>query len=130
MVPLDMTRARRVLARVAAVWLCCQLVAGTLGPVAIALGAPDANAVECTCGHGGDATCPMHHKSTTGSKVCVMRALGERPGLVLSSTFGLTGPVPASTYSIVLASDRREIWTAVSMRPIRPAPPDPPPPRA
>ena len=124
-----MTRSRQFLEVIAAVWLSCQLGTVALVPIALWMN-PDGHAAACTCTHGADATCPMHHKSApAGSKVCAMQSASHHP-LVVTSLFSAAGLIPGSTGfaeptpSTDITIDIRPITTA------RPIPPEPPPPRA
>ena len=63
-----MRLARRVLGPIAAVWLVCHGATLTLVPALLWFRSRDANAAECTCAHGAEATCPMHHRTAAGAK--------------------------------------------------------------
>lgn len=123
-----MAHLRRVLGPVAALWLSCQIGTATLVPIAMVFGA--AAHAECTCGHGDDATCPMHHKSSGGSAPCAMRAANDSGAAVLTTLIGIAGLIPETTRSILPANASARFRTAdahhVGRRPV---PPDPPPPR-
>ena len=57
-----MGRLRRHIVWIACGWLCCQLSVLTAAPLSLFANAPHANdAMSCTCVHGTDAQCPMHH---------------------------------------------------------------------
>jgi hypothetical protein len=121
-------RLRRALGPVAAVWLLCQAAALMLGPAAHLLGAVEAPA-ECTCLHGDHAICPMHHTPARGAQFCVMSADDNGVAVLTSILIGpglvqeVVRPAPPPAE---LAAASRDITT----RSLRPAPPDPPPPRA
>jgi hypothetical protein len=126
-----MTRLRRGLAPVAAIWLCCQVGTLALAPVALWIAAADPHGIECTCGHGAGAMCPMHHKPTDQSGTCAMQAASLPGNAVLAAITGLTGLVPGSTISIGPATVTTPAPKAdVHVDGRRPIPPDPPPPRA
>src|SRR6266852_2464591 len=92
-----MTWARRVLGPIAAIWLVCQVA--TLALVPALLGA---SLAECVCTHGAEATCPMHHKTPTGSpKVCVMQSETTSVPATLNSLFSVAGLVPAPPLAMV-----------------------------
>ncbi len=76
-----MARSRRVLGPLAGSWLLCQIATLTVVPVTLARSS--AGELACTCSHGADGMCPMHHQKTpAGSKQCALRNAG-----------GATGPV-------------------------------------
>ena len=126
-----MTHLRRVLGPVTALWLCCQVGTITLAPVALWLTAADPHGVECTCGHGAGAMCPMHHKPADQSGSCAMQAANLPGSAVLTVITGIAGLVPASMISIGPASVANRAPNAeVHVDGRRPIPPDPPPPRA
>src|SRR6185369_8986503 len=56
-----MEALRRRLAWVACGWLCCQLSVLTAAPVSLLSAPHAAEAPGCTCIHGANAQCPMHH---------------------------------------------------------------------
>lgn len=121
-----MTGVRRALGRITACWLVCQ--AGTLTLVPVLL---EASAATCVCPLGADATCPMHHKSAGGSKVCALQSTTTSEPATLQALFSVAGLLPTPPRPVV------PVVTAVSAvgfeRSIpteRPSPPDPPPPRA
>jgi hypothetical protein len=127
-----MTRLRRALAPLAALWLSCQIGAVALVPVALWVSAADPHAAECTCGHGADVMCPMHRHKPTGDPKshCSMQASNETGTGVLTTIVGAGGLIPESTPSLVApASSINVSPTDVDVRGERPVPPDPPPPR-
>src|SRR5258705_12894433 len=97
-----MTRLRRALAPLAAIWLSCQI--GTVGlvPAALWVSAADPHAAECTCGHGADAMCPMHHHKPTGNTNgnCAMQAAKSPATAVLTALVGVAGPRNKDTTAI------------------------------
>src|SRR5579862_4807791 len=113
-----MTWARRALGPTAAAWLVCQAV--TLALVPALLGGL---VEECVCAHGADATCPMHHKSTAGAKVCVMQSANTGVSGTLSSLFSIAGLLPTPTPTVV-ASANGPVLVELSRTIGRSAPPD------
>ena len=101
-----------------------------LAPIAFWVIAADAHPTACTCAHGTEAACPMHHKATPGLKVCVMRTLADSPTVLLSSLLGLAGLMPSATDAIVQLSSETAATVALSMATERAVTPDPPPPRS
>jgi hypothetical protein len=126
-----MAQARRLLAPLTAIWLCCQVGTVTFVPVVLWVHGLDPHAAECTCGHGADATCPMHHKSTDRSSTrCAMQSANSSGAAVLTTLVGIAGVVAPSTPSIQLPIPSVSARTAdADVRGRRPVPPDPPPPR-
>jgi hypothetical protein len=126
---LAMARLRRTLGPIAAAWLFCQVATVTTAPVVFWIGSGE-ELLECTCSHGDHATCPMHHKPAPGSKVCPMRSAADDSGAAVLTSL-LTGvglladpadlAAPASVQTVLVTEDTRSS--------LRPAPPDPPPPR-
>ncbi len=128
-----MTRLRRVLAPLAAIWLFCHVGSVALVPVALWVGAADAHAPVCTCGHGADAMCPMHRHKPAGSTEshCSMQAAQGAATAVLTTIGSIAGLIPESTPSLIAPVPSTSVGpTDVDVRGERPVPPDPPPPRA
>src|SRR3954452_11502883 len=87
-----MTRLRRALTPLAAIWLVCQLGAAALVPAALSAGAGQERAAGCTCGHGAHAMCPMHHHKPSGpDRTCSMQPVNTAPAAVLSALVGAAG---------------------------------------
>ncbi len=122
-----MSRLRRALGRVAIAWLLCQAATLALAPIAFALGQTE-ELLECKCTHGDHAICPMHHKPAPGSKICVMTSTGDGDFAVFSSLFNV-GLVPAPTEVVVPERLHVRFTIDFTTASLRPAPPDPPPPR-
>jgi hypothetical protein len=123
-----MAHLRRVLAPVTALWLCCQLGTVALVPVALWI-TTDPHAAECTCGHGADAMCPMHHKSTGRSAPCAMQAANDSTAVLttFAGPAGLIAEPPQSIHLPTCTDCQRP--ADVHLAGERPVPPDPPPPR-
>jgi hypothetical protein len=86
--------------------------------------------LECTCGHGDHATCPMHHRRPAGSKRCTMNSATNVATVVLASLFGPLGE-PAATAKTGIALVTPSVTVApAEATTTRAIPPDPPPPRA
>ena len=126
-----MMHLRRALVPLTAIWLCCQVGTAALVPVAMWITAADPHGVECTCGHGLGAICPMHHKPSGDSAQCAMRSASGSGLAVLASLVGMIGLIAEPTRSIQPAhpSAFRNVADAEIVG-RRPVPPDPPPPRA
>lgn len=125
-----MTRLRRALGPVAIAWLFCQAATMTVTPVAFWYGSAGADLLECTCLHGDHATCPMHHDLAPGSKLCFMRSAGDNNIAVLSWLLNGVGLVPAPAQAVAPISQHIQALFDITTTSLRPAPPDPPPPRA
>ena len=125
-----MTRLRRALGRIAVAWLLCQAATLTLVPTAFSSGAVGVHALECTCSHGDHAVCPMHHKPAPGAKLCLMRSANDSGIAVLSWLLNGVGLMPAAGQSAAPVSQPVRPSIDVITASLRPAPPDPPPPRA
>jgi hypothetical protein len=125
-----MSRLRRVLAPVAAIWLCCQVGTVALVPAALWITAADPHAVECTCGHGLGAMCPMHHKPADEAAPCGMKA-ANAGAAVLTTLIGTAGLItePARSVQPPIPSIYPPA-ADVHLARLRPVPPDPPPPRS
>jgi len=127
-----MVRFRRVIGPLAAAWLFGHAAAVTMVPLTSWLSGSDAAIEECRCAHGPDATCPMHHKASSGSKSkpCAMRSADDSTAETsLTSVFGVVGLAERLDVATVLAestfpSQRDEAPASQS------APPQTPPPRA
>lgn len=124
-----MKRLRRALGPVAAAWLLCQAATLVVVPAVFHAGSTTAP-IECTCVHDGNhSRCPMHHKSPAGAKVCFQTT--ESTGLaVLSSSLGHVGLVPGALWTFTFIRPSLVVRFDETSKTLRPAPPDPPPPRA
>jgi hypothetical protein len=117
-----------------ALCFCCQIIGLTASPVALCLEALHASAgVECTCGRGDHAMCPMHHPTPAQPRSksdCSCRSTADPNAAVL---IGLVG-------SLAVMPERVDVDTPLSVSPLLSASsqrlpnpivgPDGPPPRA
>ena|ERR1041384_7630096 len=117
--------ARRSVGVTAAVWLLCQAAAFMVVPALL-----DASLAECVCAHGADATCPMHHKTAAGFKVCVMQSAITDVPATLNLLFTVPGLVPAVHLDVLPVHAADAIVFNSPMLRYRSSPPDSPPPRA
>lgn len=124
-----MKRLRRALGPVAASWLLIQAATLVVVPAVFHAGSTAAP-IECTCVHDGNhSRCPMHHTSPAGAKVCFQTS--DSTGLaVLSSSLGHVGLVPRAPSAFTFIPSRLAVPFDETSKTLRPAPPDPPPPRA
>ena len=125
-----MTSLRRALAPVAAIWLICQAATLTIALPAFWVQSVGAGELACTCAHDVDGACPMHHKTSTGAKLCLMQRADDSGTSVLRSLLGAIGLIPTRTATTAPASLGSEPLLASGAVTDRPVPPDPPPPRA
>ena len=123
-----MIRFRRILSRIAVAWLVCHATTLTLGPMHLWLGSGDA-VMECKCAHGDHAFCPMHHKPASGSRLCVIGSQSDDGMVVRVSLFSGIGLLPALTSAARPETQPAFVLAESSTVSLRPAPPDPPPPR-
>jgi hypothetical protein len=121
-----MTRTRRSLGLITAVWLVSQAATLTLVPALL-----DAGSAQCTCPYGGaDATCPMHHRTAASPKVCAMQSVTTGPAATLNALFSVVGLLPPSLPAIAPVPTASRLVLERSTETRRPSVPDPPPPRA
>jgi hypothetical protein len=124
-----MARLRHALARIAVALLLCQ--ASTLALVPAILWTDSGEALmECTCTHGGHAICPMHHKRVPNSQLCLLQNAEDSGTAILGSLFGTAGLMPTLAQAAVPEPRLAVALFDTSAPTLRPAPPDPPPPRA
>jgi hypothetical protein len=117
-----MSRLRRVLGPIVAVWLLCQ--AG--GAVSAWIAAVD----DCGCPHDASGMCPMHNSGAKRGKTCAMRAADSSAALTIASLLGPVAPMPAPSASVPVIVAGRAFVVDSTADGLRPVPPDPPPPRA
>jgi len=110
----------------AAVWLMCQTAGLVLAPVTLWA---VSTALECTCGHGDHAMCPMHHRSTTSSR-CSMRGADDAGTATLATLLGGVGVMPIQGAVAAVAPTVAPLSRLVTTIVHRSTPPDSPPPRA
>jgi hypothetical protein len=123
-----MMRRSRTLGSIAAAWLFCQVATVTTAPVVFWIGSGE-ELLECTCSHGDHAICPMHHKPAPGSKVCPMKSADDSSAAVLTSLLTGVGLLAEPTDLAAPVSIQTVLVTEATRSSLRPAPPDPPPPR-
>lgn len=124
-----MTQVRRALCSIAVAWLSCQAITLALVPATLLLAVADGDLAECTCTHGADGTCPMHHHKLADSKHCVTQGLAPTDGAMVNSLLGVIGLIPAPRWTLTRMLIGNPIRFAPSAELSRFAPPDPPPPR-
>lgn len=124
-----MSRMRYTLGPIAAAWLICQAAIVIVAPAVFWLASAE-ELLECTCTHGNQAMCPMHHKPAPGSKICLMRSADDRGAAVLNSLFGAAGLLPTGTPIAAPVAIQIVVRTDTTTPDLRPSPPEPPPPRA
>jgi hypothetical protein len=110
--------------------LIAQLCVLTLTSAVLSVTAEAVGAVQCTCAHGDDHACPMHHPAPKSPSSCSCRSTTDGPGAVIAALLGPIAVIPAS-----LAADsvpvRGEPLHLANVSPLdAPSVPDGPPPRA
>lgn len=125
-----MNRLRRALGIVAVIWLTGRMVTVALAPAELWLSGRDARGDDCECMHGADATCPMHHSSTTSREKCAMRGVAPVDGLALTSLLGASGCLTTTSSALFEPPSTPNNRTTVSTPVAQFARPDFPPPRA
>jgi len=71
---LAMSVLRRHLGWLACLWVCSQCAVLAIAPVSLCATAPQtSDGVACTCAHGQNAECPMHHRSAPADSGCHCR---------------------------------------------------------
>jgi hypothetical protein len=123
-----MISLRRALRRIAVTWLVCQVAALSLAPI-VSWSGPVRQLLECQCSHGDHAVCPMHHKPAPGSKICLLQNAGDTNPAVFTWLLN-AGVMPATPWAAVAGGHSRFRPGGFRTAAERPAPPDPPPPRA
>lgn len=123
-----MTRLRRAVGRIAVAWLLCQVTTLTLVPTVLWSGSGE-TLLECACSHGDHAMCPMHRRAAPGSNQCSIGSASDVSTSVVTSLFGTLGLVPAREPAVRPESERPVVLAETITHSLRPAPPEPPPPR-
>jgi len=127
-----MPRIRRRLSRFAGGWLVLQLALMSSAPVVLCVGMSSGMpTVECTCSHGDDVVCPMHHATPKRDpKSCSCRSTTDDGIAVIASLFGgtavLTTPTRTAAPSLSATLSQRALTHPLDLFPV----PDAPPPRA
>ena len=128
-----MHRAKRVVRAVAGGWLAVQLSAFAAVPVGLCLmPAPVAAAADADCcpNAGPGHVCPMRH-APAGARTCRMtRACGTADAALLSLSGGFAGVLTAPVGGSQPLAASRFVPPSTAAPVVRPAFPEPPPPRA
>jgi hypothetical protein len=123
---------RRRLSWVAGLWLISQLAVMTVTPAALCAGWAGAAAagdnVTCTCTHGPDAQCPMHHKRATSPSGCNCGNNAPDPGsLTVVSLLGPVAVLPGASVALIeppiTRSPNHQITRFSVWIPVPPGPP-------
>jgi hypothetical protein len=115
--------ARRRLRHFAGVWLLWQSLAISSPVLSFWASA----ALDCECGHGDGATCPMH-KHADGPPECALRSTASLDQSVLFSFIESIAPAPSTLVSY-LSNHSTPLILDTQMTIERPFSPDSPPPR-
>ena len=124
-----MPHLRRTLGPIAAMWLSVQLGLALVPAFIFSAGQAQAR-LECTCAHGDHSACPMHHEAAAGATVCLMRSAENSGTALVRSIFTFVAVLAAPAPNFVPQPDTSVDQAPVRTSSRRPAPPDPPPPRA
>jgi hypothetical protein len=122
---------RRARIVIATVWLLCQAVGVMAAPVTFLVTA--GGELECTCLHGDHAICPMHHRRPPDASHtrCAMQGTDDTAAVVLSTLLGgAAALMPSASVFIGPPPDEPVRPQIIASTSLRPAPPDPPPPRS
>jgi hypothetical protein len=96
---------RRRLSWTVCAWLCCQLSLLTATPLSLLADSMHtaADAITCTCGHSGNAECPMHHSKPV-KRGCECRGTTD-PGA--DALLSMLGPIAvlAETPTVMAPAD-------------------------
>jgi hypothetical protein len=125
-----MPRARRALGLVAATWLFCQATTLALVPTLLGIGAMEASVADCTCTHGANATCPMHHKPSASAKACALQGMTASGVALVNALLGVAGLLPAPSLEMHQGPPRTTAPFDRSTATSRRISPDSPPPRS
>jgi hypothetical protein len=99
-------------------------------PAAICLATPmHTEGIACTCVHGDDQACPMHHPLST-PKPCSCRGNSDAGSAAVAALVGSPAVLPHAADSVPLLSVSEVSPRFMSRRADRPRVPDAPPPRA
>jgi hypothetical protein len=125
-----MSRLRQRATWIVSGWLCCQLSLLTAVPLSLVAGLSHAaDPISCTCVHGGNAQCPMHHPANRKPD-CQCRNAADPDAAAIVSLLGpiaVLADAPAHVTSLALSQlPNYPITRFISVF----APPDGPPPRA
>lgn len=125
-----MGRIRQHVAWIVCGWLCCQLSLLTAAPLSLfEHSAHAADAISCTCAHGANGQCPMHHPANPKPD-CQCRNTTDPDAAAIVSMLGpiavlADAPAHAAPLSVTTSPNRQVIRFASFI-----ASPDGPPPRA
>jgi len=127
-----MHRVRRAIGPIAVAWLLCQGATVVFAAAVLGVDAVAVKLLECTCAHGTEhGDCPMHHPAApSGPGLRQVQCASQVDTALLGSLMGQVGLVPALASGIPSIPPRASVRINVRTFVLRPAPPDPPPPRA
>lgn len=127
-----MHRVRRAAGSIAMAWLLCQTATIVLATAAFGFEAVAVKLLECTCAHGTEhSDCPMHHPAASPREgLSQVQCANDADAALLGSLMGQVGLVPSGVGAIPPIPPRAYVPLDAGTFVLRPAPPDPPPPRA
>ena len=123
-----MARLRSLIGPLTAAWLLCQGAGLAAPPVLLWMASPAAIG-ECTCSHGDHAICPMHHRRTPATRCSIGPSNGVDTAILSTMLTGIGLLMPVELQAVPTTT-RTPIRLEVRVASLRPAAPDPPPPRA
>ena len=127
-----MHRVRRAAGSIAVAWLLCQTATVVLATVVFGVEAVAVKLLECTCAHGTEhSDCPMHHPAASSREgLSQVQCANDADAALLGSLMGQVGLVPTRVGAIPSIPPHTYVPIDARTFVLRPAPPDPPPPRA
>jgi len=127
-----MHRVRRAIGPIVVAWLLCQGATVVFAAAVLGVDAVAVTLLECTCAHGTEhADCPMHHPAApSGPGLRQVQCASQVDTALLGSLMGQAGLVPALANAIPSIPPRVFVPMDAGTFVLRPARPDPPPPRA
>jgi len=127
-----MHRVRRAAGSIAVAWILCQTATVVLATAVFGVEAVAVKLLECTCAHGTEhSDCPMHHPAASSREgLSQLQCANDADAALLGSLMGQVGLVPAGVGAIPSIPPHAYVPIDARTFVLRPAPPDPPPPRA
>lgn len=123
-------RLRRAIGLIAMIWLVCQTSTLVLATAAFGINAVAEKLLACTCAHGTQHTdCPMHHPASSRQGLDQVQCTTDTDFALLGSLLGHLGLPTVTVRTLPPALSRAVASPDVTARILRPAPPEPPPPR-
>ena len=125
-----MSFVRRYLVLVAGGFLAIQVALVAAAPAVLWQVSAAHGDQECDCPLDAGATCPMHHRISSGDTACKLRNAFGASDQALSVLTGGAGVLPASTASVSAFDPGAPVRTPSFIAVSRVSVPDAPPPRS